>query len=129
MAGRATSWKTLTVEGFAVFGAPAAWVTQLVFGYAATGYACYPQHAWRTTVDPNLDWARPVSLAVNLAALAVCVAGAWTAWRLHRAAASAASEVERRRLRFNGLCGLLSGAIFLAGTLANTTPLLGVPTC
>jgi hypothetical protein len=129
MAGKATTWKTLTIEGFAVFAAPAAWAAQLVFGYAATGYACYPHHVWRTAVAPGLDWARPVAVVVNLLALAVCLAGVWIAWGLHRGAPSAASDVEQRRLRFNGLCGLLSSAIFLTGTLANTTTLLGAPTC
>jgi hypothetical protein len=120
-------WRSLAAEAFAVFAGPTAWLTQLVVGYALTGYACYPRHVWQADVMRGWAAARPAALAMNVTALVVAALALWAARRLWAAGATASADSRRRR--FSGLCGLLSSGVFLAANLANTAPLLGAPTC
>ena len=55
---------------FALFGAPVAWMVQLVAGSSVAGLACLSPRGTALETSP-VDWGDPVMIAVNVAALVI----------------------------------------------------------
>jgi hypothetical protein len=125
---RAPGWGVLA----GLFAAPAAWSAQLVASYLINGDVC---RASMPAAAGSAGITSAVVAAISALAFAACLFGLWSAfrtWRLtrhegpgdHHDALSAGVG----RTRFLGLCGLVSGAIFLVATgFAFLIPLLVSP--
>lgn len=118
---------------FGVFGAPAAWIFQLVLNYALATYPCMPNDMPYASVPSSWAWDRPVLFAINLIALVVAFAAALLStadWRRTRAwNARGPLKARETRIRFLAYCGLMTGWGFLAAIAFNTVDLIGVPSC
>jgi uncharacterized membrane protein len=111
---------------------PAAWSLQLVVGYAIASHACYPHDApFRRSPPPGWGDEGAVLLALNLACLALAVAGFF-------AAASQSPRVDREqakadavigRTRFLARCGMLACAGFGGAILVGTLTIAMTPAC
>lgn len=125
----------MALQLFAVFGAPGAWLLQLVADYALSAEACFPNDTPLARPDPALAWDRPALIAINLLALAAAVlatALAAAVWRRNSRRAGSREdpvEIARGRSRFLAGCGLLTGFGFMAAILFNTVAAIGVPQC
>jgi hypothetical protein len=124
--------RTLTIPSqlFGVAAGPAAWIAQLVINYGLSSYACFPGDAPRATTPPAGEHA--VLLAVNLACLALALAGLWVSLAGLRRGRSPTIEdsgaTAPRRSRFLAMCGLLSACAFAIAIGFDTpsTLMLGV---
>lgn len=121
---------------FAIFGGPAAWVTQLIVNYAFASFTCYPRHAPRTSVAPGWDGIWGGLLALNLIAIVVALVAAWTGWWVWQAtrgegggASGEVLEMAEGRTRFMGVVGIITGLYFLAAVVFDTVALVVVPQC
>jgi hypothetical protein len=111
--------------------APAAWMVQLLFGFASTSYLCRPG-------DPASmpGWLGPSLLGLNLAALLASVGALILALRLahdtaheHRGRSGGILEAGEGRTRFLASWGALVSTVFIVAILANSLSLLLVPLC
>ncbi|HEY6434554.1 MAG TPA: hypothetical protein VIZ17_21470 [Acetobacteraceae bacterium] len=121
---------------FAVFGGPAAWVTQLIVNYAFASFTCYPRVSPRTSVVPGWGGIWDGLLALNLIAIVVALAAAWAGlrvWQATRGEGGGASgevlELAEGRTRFLGIIGIMTGLYFLSAVVFDTIALFLVPQC
>ena len=126
--------RPITMPLLALCAGPAAWVAQLVGGFAVSSLACFPHDA--PALSPP-GAGEHLGLAVlNLACLALALAGlamAFVAWRRAGPKGGAretdAMPAALGRERFLGACGMLGGVIFSIAILFDTAALLGTPAC
>ncbi|MGH7025692.1 MAG: hypothetical protein ACREEB_19190 [Caulobacteraceae bacterium] len=110
-----------------VAAGPAAWVLQLVLGYGLASYACYPSDApARVSPPPGWHGEAGVLLGLNLACLALALAGAALSLTLWRDSGRGPAE---GRARFLAMCGMFSCLGFATAILFDTVPILAVPAC
>ena len=118
---------------FGVFGAPIAWIIQLVLNYALATYPCMPNDVPYASVPSSWSWDRPVLFAINILALLVALTAAIIAtadWRRTRLwKEHGPLKARETRIRFLAYCGLMTGWGFLLAIGFNTVDLIGVPAC
>jgi hypothetical protein len=121
---------------FGMFGAAAAWITQLVGNYMLVNLLCYRHQAPLSRELERGAGVWPAVLALNLIAMVVAVVATFTAyrtWRLtreeHPGDAQHALDVGEGRTRFMGLVGIMTSGGFVAAIVFDTIVLLIVPQC
>jgi len=129
--GRGGRWRiALLLAGLAA--GPAAWALQLVVGYAIASHACFPHDVpFRRSPPPGWDNEELVLLALNLACLALGVAGFFvSASQLPRAGREAAkADAVVGRTQFLASCGMVACAGFCGAILVNTLTIAMTPAC
>ncbi|MGN6159170.1 MAG: hypothetical protein ACTHNL_13815 [Devosia sp.] len=120
---------------FALLAAPAAWVIELLAGFAFTSYFCFrgdPQFS----IGPPPGWLQPTVTAINIFALIIAIAAAFISFRLLRRTGGErekhsgdAVEAGEGRTRVFSLWGLTGDAIFIVAIAANVLDLFLVPLC
>jgi hypothetical protein len=128
--GRVGPWTTW----LAILGAPSAWNLQLLINTTLVGHGCYPHDVPLAT--PTWNQLGFISVAVEVTALAICVAAGVAGWRnwsrtrdekqgdLHHLVESGDG-----RTRFMAVVGIMTSALFLVATAFATLNLAGVPQC
>ncbi|MEO8767639.1 MAG: hypothetical protein ABI363_04785 [Nitrosospira sp.] len=120
----------------ALFGAPAAWVSQMSLSEPLAAYACYPH---QVPLSAPL-WA---DLSVILAMISlVCLAAglfsgyvAWDLWRRARqrpelaGTGGQAFEVDEGQTRYLAMLGTMSSFLFIVAILFTACAVLLVPPC
>lgn len=119
---------------FAVFGAPFAWLAQLVVNYGFATYPCFPHGAARTLILPGWGSERTWLVLVSCVAVAIALgslAAAWTAFGRARSLDREGGAHARRvsRTRSLAICGLISAAMFGLATLFTLAALSRIPQC
>jgi len=113
---------------FAVFGAPAAWLAQLIVGYALASHACYPLDV--PLVAPvwgGLWW---VLIGIDLAAVLVAGAALLSAMRWRRVYRDAdPRDLAAQRNRFIANWSLLVSALFSIAVVFTIVMLFIEPVC
>lgn len=120
---------------FALFAAPAAWLLQLLAGFAITAYVCYggePRAAL-----PNVPfWVQPVVIAVNILGLAIAVLSFAVGLALiratrgeHQERSGGIMDAGEGRTRFLATWALFGTLVFAVALIANTFSLFLVPLC
>ncbi|WP_424360333.1 hypothetical protein [Methylocystis parvus] len=128
------------VSDAAVFGAllagPLAWLAQLLLNYGLASHACFPRETPRETLAQGWIWLHSGLLAINLAALAVAIAGtvaAFFLWRRTREEAEGDHarllEAGQGRTRFFAIWGVWSGVWFILQILFGLIAVIGAPGC
>jgi len=118
---------------FGVSAAPIFWLGQLMLSYGVTAYICYPGD--HPVGLPETNPVLAVLLAFDAIALAACVAGVATSWRIWQRSKDRHSEqqftvhLSEGRIRFLALWGLMSNLWFFAAILFNTIASVSVPPC
>lgn len=113
---------------FAVFGAPTAWLTQLIVNYALSAHACYP-------IDiPLLTpvWGPLWYILIGIDMTAIIVAGGaflvslgqWRAWR-----GASMIRVGERRNRFIAQWAVLTSTLFSIAVVFTIVMLFIEPVC
>ena len=92
---------------FGVLGAPAAWTTQHVTGFALTQAECGPGYRGRLALDG-------LTIAVTAAAAAVAMAAELSAITVFRRTRDAGEEPPASRIHFMSIIGMTIGPLFLA---------------
>ncbi|MFI4950566.1 MAG: hypothetical protein ACHP7A_05970 [Caulobacterales bacterium] len=115
---------------------PVVWALQFEIGYALTAYACFPGDTALSAFAPGWGWTRPAAIAVNLAAVAICLAAGWLsfrAWRRTREEAPGPPhhvvEIAEGRTRFLAVCGAFTSFGFALAVAFDTVMILGAPAC
>jgi hypothetical protein len=120
----------------ALFGAPAAWVTQMALTQPIAAYACYPhQFPLSAPLWPELP-------AILAAISFVCLAGALfsgyialDSWRslgrFSKDAANKQSAIQKDegQTRFLAMLGMMSSFVFIVAILFNTFAVLLIRAC
>jgi hypothetical protein len=125
---------TLAALWFGLFGAPVAWSLQLLASYALVAHGCYPDAEPMTM--PVIPALRTLVLGTGVAALAVALLAAGSAWRSwrateheHKSEPEGLLEAGAGRTRFMALAGMLVSAVFVLGIVMNVVPLLLLRPC
>jgi len=130
---RVSPWASL----LALAAGPAAWILQLCVNFGVSASLCEQGGAPRST-PPASGWAPEdvFLLCVNLACLAIALAGGMTAlaaWRRSRSekpgGAHAVLDVGEGRTRFLALCGMLTAAAFAIAIAFDTAWPFFIPSC
>ncbi|MEC4748889.1 hypothetical protein [Methylomicrobium sp. Wu6] len=128
--GRFGAMRTL----LGLFGAPSAWLAQLMLSEPLVAHACYPYQA--PLSKPIWEGLPGVLAAVSLICLVVALLSgfvAWDSWRLiaRRPSEAVGFSVEsnKNRSRFLVKLSLMSSFIFLIAVVFNACALLFVPLC
>ena len=113
---------------------PFAWAMQLDINYAIASYPCFYHGAARVTALPGWGASWVWVLVVNLAAIALTLAGAAIGWRAVRwsRARSVAEERHSRvvsRTYALGVAALLFSATFFLATVVALIAIIGAPLC
>lgn len=128
--GRVSLWSSW----FGLLAAPHAWGLQLLVNSAITGYACYPH-------DVPLDsplWAgvRTTLAVVEALAVALALAGGWTAWRNWRrtrqekpGSGQRLMEAGDGRTRFMAMSGMMVSVLFLVAIVFSWIQFAVLPGC
>jgi hypothetical protein len=107
----------------AICAAPLFWLGQMILGYGATAYICYPgDHPQSLTATGPLLAAL---ILFDVVALAACAIGAWlslAAWRRSR-------NLSGGRNRFLAIWGMMSSLWFFVAILFNTIASVWVTPC
>jgi len=113
---------------FAVFGAPAAWLLQLIIGYALASHACYPLDVpLMAPVWGGLWW---VLIGVDLAAVLIAGAALLSAMRWRRVWRDAdPHDLAAQRKRFIANWSLLVSALFSIAVVFTIVMLFIEPVC
>lgn len=119
---------------FGLGAAPFAWNMQLLFGAALSGHACYPRRTLLAVpMWPGVWW---WLLAIDVAGIALAVAGGLVAWRSWRLASNESSgsvhhllDAGEGRTRFLAMFGILASCIFTLGLVFATAAMFLVPLC
>jgi hypothetical protein len=113
---------------FAVFGAPVAWLAQLIVGYALASHACYPLNV--PLVAPVWDGLWWMLLGVDLAAALLAIAALLSAMRFRRVYRDAAPRnLAAQRNRFIANWSLLVSALFSIAVVFTIVMLFIEPVC
>lgn len=120
----------------ALAAGPAAWIIQLVAGYAVASVACTARRSAGAPSGIAFTGELTLLIAINLVCLAVVVAGGvfcrivWNRVAGEKAGGpEAALTIGDGRTRFIAVCGMLSSVGFALAVLFNTVePLIG-PGC
>ncbi len=112
---------------------PLAWGLHLVINYAFASQVCFPGWTPRGNAA-GVGWLWPLLIAIDLAALAACVAAAVLSLRSWRDAPhdyplDQELETGEGRSRFLGLWGLLTGAMMFATIFFDFVSLWILPLC
>jgi hypothetical protein len=113
---------------FAVFGAPVAWLLQLIVGYALSAHACYPLDVPLVTpVWPRLWW---WLIGIDMGAVVIAGAALFTAWGCHVAwrGVDPRSPGELRT-RFIAHWSVLTSALFSIAVVFTIVMLFIQPVC
>lgn len=127
---RVAGWKVVT----GIFGAPAAWLTQMSLSEPLAAQTCYPHTApLPAPVWPSLQL---LLAAITLGALALalgCTLVAWSAWRVTHAQPGSTGtqtmDVGDGRPRFLAGIGVLTGILFVVAILITGLAVLIVSPC
>jgi hypothetical protein len=121
---------------FCTIAAPAVWGLRLVINYGIASYFCFPGDTPRQELPGNLGWIWPTLLALDLASIAVALAGAAIAFQLWRSTrhelavpGSPLIEVGEDRTRFLSLWGLMISLGFFVAVVFELVALWVVPIC
>lgn len=113
---------------YAVFAAPLAWMTQLVFNYALAAHACFPHEIpLAVPVWGGLFWVLVAIdlFAIVIAGLAVFTAsGQWVAWR-----GADLRHVGQRRNRYIAQWAILTSVLFTIAILFTIVMVFIEPVC
>lgn len=120
----------------ALAAGPGAWSAQLVVSYAVSSHACFP-HRTPWLVSPPPGWASETRglTALNLACLAIALAGAAVSWRNWRRAPTQRPgdahglAAIAGRTRFIAACGILAGLGFSLAILFDTLEPVLIASC
>jgi hypothetical protein len=120
---------------FAVWGAGAAWIVQLIVDYGLAAHRCYPDDT--PVISPDVPgWSYPVLLALNLVAIVTAAAAGIVARRIwhrtkdeHGGSTHHLLTAGEGRTRFLAMCGQLAGLGFLVAILFDTVAIYMVPRC
>ncbi len=120
---------------FAVTGAGAAWLIQLIVDYGLAAHRCYPDNM--PVLSPGVPgWSYPALLALNVLAIVTAVAAAIAARRIwhrtkdeHNSSTHHLLTAGEGRTRFLAMCGQLAGLGFLVAILFDTVAIIMVPRC
>jgi hypothetical protein len=122
------------VIAIALFVAPVTWGLQLLVAVTLAGHACYP-HAVPRALPLWANLSQRL-LAMNIAAIALClIAGfvAWLGWRRTRAErpgdAHHLLESGDGRTRFLAMAGLINSVLFGVAVIFESINLFMDPTC
>jgi hypothetical protein len=111
-----------------LFGAPAAWVAQLLLSEPIAAYACYP---YRNPLPAPIWTGLPVMLTtISAACFAVALLGgfaAWVSWQQFVKGHAAMTGEDRNR--FLAKLSAVSSFIFIAAIIFNICAVLLVPPC
>lgn len=111
-----------------LFGAPVAWVAQLLLSEPFAAYACYPH---QVPLSAPIIAGLPVILtAISLACLALALLSgfaAWTSWK--RFEKGRVIKAGNDRNRFLVKLSVLSSFIFIVAVIFNICAVLLVPPC
>ena len=111
-----------------LFGAPAAWVAQLLLSEPFAAYACYPrQEPLPAPVFTGLPTILTAISAVCFAFALLSGMAAWVSWR--KANQGGAYKPGQDRNRFLAKLGMLSSFIFIVAVIFNFFAVLLVPPC
>lgn len=128
--GRVGRW----MLAFALFAGPLAWSLQIAAGAVLGSFACPTGDG--PARPGGIDWAQAAMVAVNLAALAVAVAGLLAARLCLGRTGRSETETFRGvldagegRSRFLSVWGLFSGALFVFAIAFNTVSVFWVGLC
>ena len=113
---------------FAVFGAPTAWILQLVLNYALSAHACFPINIpLMTPVWGGLFW---ILIGIDMAAMIVAggaflvALGQWRAWR-----AAPRANIGERRNRYIAQWAILTSTLFSIAVIFTIVMLFIEPVC
>jgi hypothetical protein len=111
---------------FGVLAGPAAWVVQLVAGYAFQEAACPPSRATMPVLDVDTEtWIG----AISVAAFVVAVLGALAALVSRQAVAAESDADSKGRIAFMADTGLLTSLIFIALIVLGAVALPSLDAC
>jgi hypothetical protein len=127
---------SLAMLTFGLVAAPAAWALHLVVNYSLASHACFPGYRPLASVPNGWGSVWLVLLTIELAALAIAIAGsvtAYSSWQATREEAfgntSHVVEAGRGRTRFLALWALFTSLGFSLAILFSLTGLFVVPLC
>lgn len=119
---------------FAIVAAPLAWNLQLLFNATLAAHGCYPHD--EPLASPIWVHLMPVTAAIEVAAIAICVLAGIVAtrnWRLTReekpGSAHHLIEAGDGRTRFMAMVGLLCSGLFGLAVLLSAGMISVVPVC
>lgn len=128
--GRVSIWRLLLL----LAGAPLAWSVQVLVGYGAAAYACFPKR--QSLAQPVLSQLHLGLVVLSVAAIAVSALCALLSWRDFRHTRTERPgdhhqllETGEGRTRFMALCGMLTSLLFLCALLLTTSVLVLVSPC
>lgn len=113
---------------FAVFGAPAAWLVQLIVNYALSAHACFPIDIPLVTPVWGPLWY--ILIGVDMTAIIVAGAsffvalGQWTAWR-----GASMTHIGERRNRYIAQWAVLTSTLFSIAVIFTIVMLFIEPVC
>ncbi len=111
-----------------LFGAPAAWVAQILLSEPVAAYACYPYQA---PLSAPIWKGLPVIMAtISIACFAVTLLSgfaAWMSWRQFEKGRAVKAGEDRNR--FLVKLSVLSSFIFIVAVIFNICAVLLVPPC
>jgi hypothetical protein len=116
----------------ALLAAPVAWSLHLLLNYGFTSHYCFPG---LTLHGPaGLGWLWPVTIAIDLIAIAICVLAALLSYRNWREAprvlpVDAEVETGEGRSRFLALWGMMTSALLAAAIIFDFVGLWVLPLC
>ena len=120
---------------FALLGAPAAWIIELLVGFAVTSFTC-DMHQSRAALSAVPGWVPPLITVVNLLALLIAalslVAGVVLIRRTHgehHARSGEPIDAGEGRTRVLAVWAIVGAIIFLIALLTNSFSLSLVPIC
>lgn len=120
----------------ALAAGPAGWIAQLVIDYALSSHGCTARRVAGAASGPAFDAEVAILVGLNLACLAIVVAGgvfcrrAWTKVDAEKEGAPAAAPtVGEERTRFLAVCGTMAAVGFAIAVLFNTVEPLVMPAC
>jgi hypothetical protein len=121
---------------FAVAGAGAAWLVQLIVDYGLAAHRCYPHDTPLTAAQAGGGLTDPLLAIFNLIAIGLAAAAGLMSYRLwqqtreeHPGSAGHLVEAGEGRTRFLAMWGLLAGIGFLVAIVFDTVAVFTVPRC
>ncbi|MDB5396887.1 MAG: hypothetical protein JWM91_4393 [Rhodospirillales bacterium] len=121
---------------FAVVGAPAAWLIQLIVNYGLAAHDCFPHDQPLIGHPEGSDSIQLALVLLNILAIAVAATAGLLARRIwrktreeHSGSAHHLLDTGEGRTRFLAMWGQLAGIGFLIATIFDTVALYGVPRC